>query len=392
MQLDLITRTQNYFDNQWGTSLQQLLQPISPQSPAGHCVKGSGVYHMIETARREDDATLELGPWEHPLKRADWALVSHTATQALLHQSKDLQVAAWLLEAQVQQHGWSALAPALLLINGLLQDYWEELHPPQAGADATHRANILRSVTKKLLPLLKQVPITATDQPRDCALVDWEIAQLNSRIKGGATVAPGVEPAKDAAQLSAVLAATPSAWCQARYLELCNALDALTLLTATLNDCFAEQAPSLSSLTDLLERVLHMLQVELRRRGLEPTLPPMPDTATTCDGAAADAAPAVLPESTAASAPASILPAPTVSRSNPTQDRAQAYALLEHAAQLLQKIEPHSPAPYLVQRAVAWGRLNTAELYQEVFIRLGGQINIFELLGLEAPAQSQEVH
>lgn len=169
MQLDLITRTQNYFDSQWGTSLQQLLQPISPDSPAGQCLKGGGVYRAIEAARREDDATLPLGSWEHALKRADWAMVSHTATQALLHQSKDLQVAAWLLEAQVQQHGWGSLAPALLLTNGLLQDYWAELYPPQDGADATHRANIVSSVVKKLLPKLKQVPITATGQPGNCA-------------------------------------------------------------------------------------------------------------------------------------------------------------------------------------------------------------------------------
>jgi type VI secretion system protein ImpA len=36
-----------------------------------------------------------------------------------------------------------------------------------------------------------------------------------------------------------------------------------------------------------------------------------------------------------------------------------------------------------VRRATEWGSLNTVELYQELFLRLGGQLNIFEMLGLE---------
>ena len=36
------------------------------------------------------------------------------------------------------------------------------------------------------------------------------------------------------------------------------------------------------------------------------------------------------------------------------------------------------------QRAyIDWGRLGTSELYEEIFIRSGGSINIFELLGID---------
>jgi hypothetical protein len=45
--------------------------------------------------------------------------------------------------------------------------------------------------------------------------------------------------------------------------------------------------------------------------------------------------------------------------------------------------------PYVVQRAIAWGSLNTAELYMELFVRTGGQINIFELLGIAEAAPRQ---
>jgi type VI secretion system protein ImpA len=48
------------------------------------------------------------------------------------------------------------------------------------------------------------------------------------------------------------------------------------------------------------------------------------------------------------------------------------------------RLEPHSPVPYLIRRATEWGNLNTVELYQELFLKLGGQLNIFEMLGLES--------
>ncbi|WP_258898281.1 hypothetical protein [Burkholderia glumae] len=51
--------------------------------------------------------------------------------------------------------------------------------------------------------------------------------------------------------------------------------------------------------------------------------------------------------------------------------------------------EPHSPVPYLVRRATLWGRMNTAELYQELFLRLGGQLNIFEMVGIENPGSPE---
>jgi type VI secretion system protein ImpA len=71
-------------------------------------------------------------------------------------------------------------------------------------------------------------------------------------------------------------------------------------------------------------------------------------------------------------------------------DRAKLYTSLSRMADQLAQLEPHSPVPYLIRRAVAWGALDTAQLYSEVFVRCGGQINIFELLGLEEQIAAQE--
>nr|WKF61697.1 hypothetical protein HUO10_006229 [Paraburkholderia busanensis] len=62
--------------------------------------------------------------------------------------------------------------------------------------------------------------------------------------------------------------------------------------------------------------------------------------------------------------------------------RRHAYTQLAVAAATLAELEPHSPVPYLIQKAIEWGSLNTAQLYDELFIQGRGQLNVFELLGI----------
>lgn len=64
------------------------------------------------------------------------------------------------------------------------------------------------------------------------------------------------------------------------------------------------------------------------------------------------------------------------------QTREQAYMALESIADFLHKTEPHSPTPYLIKRAVNWGRMPLPELMAEV-IREEGDLNkLVNLLGL----------
>ena len=83
MDTQLIQRAQEYFQDHLGISLDALTEPIDAAMPAGKSLRGSGVYSVIEQARRQDDASLPMGTWEHDLKRADWDKVSSLAAGAL---------------------------------------------------------------------------------------------------------------------------------------------------------------------------------------------------------------------------------------------------------------------------------------------------------------------
>jgi predicted component of type VI protein secretion system len=62
--------------------------------------------------------------------------------------------------------------------------------------------------------------------------------------------------------------------------------------------------------------------------------------------------------------------------------RTEAYRKLAEAADTLMRIEPHSPTPYLVRRAIAWGGMSLAELMRH-FIDSGYDLKtLYTMLGM----------
>src|SRR5262245_38391261 len=101
-----------------------LLAPIPGENPAGQSVRYDGTYDALREARRADDPHMSQGEWVRELKVADWLVVMTRATEVLGARSKDLQVAAWLLEALVKRHGFAGLRDGLHLLWELQERFW----------------------------------------------------------------------------------------------------------------------------------------------------------------------------------------------------------------------------------------------------------------------------
>ncbi len=357
--------TDRFFTATVGYSWDALLAPVTADVPAGVPAAQDASYRRIRHEREEEDATLPLGPWERELKRANWVAASELTAAALAGRSKDLQLAVWLFEALIARSGFQSLAPCLGLIDALFVQYADKLHPQ----DSEHRVNLLLWIGQKLLPPLRRVMITATGSGHDYAWNDWEQAQRNEQLRAslGKQRENEIEGAT-LADVGAALACTPDA--RIVFLRDClrDGLTALQTLEHTLDAQLGDDAPGMSSMRNLLERIEAVLVAEARRRGVvTPTDSGDP--------------PAIAPAD---------LSAPNGDVATGSLDRREVYAALAEIAHVLETIEPHSPVPYLIRRAVAWGGLNTAQLYNEVFVRCDGQINIFELLGLSDPATAHE--
>ena len=137
-----------------------LLQPIPGGSSAGADLRYDPVYDKIKDARLEDDDAPQ-GDWQRPRKAADFALVAKLAGDSLASRSKDLQLAAWLTEAQLRREGFPGLRDGLELLRGLLERFWEELYPPLEDGDAELRAAPLAWTALTLDPLVRTVSLTA---------------------------------------------------------------------------------------------------------------------------------------------------------------------------------------------------------------------------------------
>ncbi|RAS33263.1 ImpA family type VI secretion system protein [Paraburkholderia bryophila] len=254
----------------------------------------------------------------------------------------------------------------------------------------------------------------------------------------------GDEGGIDSADFDKTLAATSTEVFIAHHAALSQALAALARLGATLDQCFDGDPPGVGALRGVLEQIHAFVSAQLVQRGMpfgvaaraagaasaaapaqgyghaayaEAGVVPLTDTISVAvsmagsvnantDGgaysvAAATAAAANVDSATQAavhhaSDHAQDHAAPPTLRDEASalphsvSGRKRAYAQLADAAAALAELEPHSPVPYLIRKAVEWGTLNTAQLYDELFIQGRGQLNVFDLLGLGVPQAEEQ--
>jgi len=350
--------------------LEALLTPISADKPAGEPLRYSGLYEAIEDARREDDPALPQGVWKKDLKRADWKETARLCLDALETRSKDLQVAAWLLDAWVRLEGLPGAAAGLSLLAGLCESFWDTVHPlPQEG-DFGFRLSPLEWVGARIPDGVRGVPITAPtgEEARPCAYADLEGARHLERLGKGDPEAARAAEAKGRITVDRFLVSvslTPTPFYATLAADARQALSALDGLGALLDRLCGIDAPSLQRLGDTLFAVQHFALRVLEERG-EQIAP-----------AAADAYGHEMDFYPPAEAEGEALHA-----GSPIRSRSEAYRRLTEAADYLQRTEPHSPTPYLVRRAVAWGGMSLGELLQEL-VQSDTDLNaIYTLLGM----------
>jgi predicted component of type VI protein secretion system len=140
-------------------SLFELLRPIPGPNPSGEDTRYTGVYDLIQEARREE-LDLSQGVWVHERKTADWRAVVNLCTDALINKTKDLQIAAWLTEALVKREGFSGLELGLGLLRGLVDKFWTTVYPRSEEDELDFRVGLLEWVASRLDVSVKSIPFT----------------------------------------------------------------------------------------------------------------------------------------------------------------------------------------------------------------------------------------
>ena len=335
--------------------VERLLTPISAEAPAGVSLRYEGTYDKIREARREDDPSIPTGVWERTLKVADYGAVQKLGDEALERRSKDLQIAAWLVDTWAHVYGLAGVRRGIELTAGMCARFWDAMFPVIEDGEEEARARIFDWVDDALALRIRTAQLG--DERAQLTFHDWERAK------------PGVEtdgPSREA--LLARMTMIGAARWAAVHDDLGAALASAQALDGVL-EAHLEAPVAMRRLEETLRAMQVLCNDVLKAAGGRPAAPAPPATKET-DGM--NQTP------------------PTESAEGSRQDgppgqiksRADAYRWLTEAADYLLRTEPHSPVPYLIKRAITWGNMSLAELLQEFISGSDDLVVTHRLLGM----------
>ena len=310
--------------------LPKLLLPVSDNEPAGPDQEYHPAYLAVFRAA-EGTPARQMGDTVVAAAEPDWSYVVDLAVD-LLSQSKDLRVAVLLACALLRVQGIKGLNDGLALVLGLMERYWQGLHPqldPDDDDDPTARVKCVLDLCGRehLLDALRGTPLGRARVFGPVAYRDIEIAE-------GRSSAP---PDGKAMDLAAVNGAFKD--CDIDELKAAEAAaEGALRQTQAIHDILGErirsdQMPSLDPLTSLLSAIQKALYAHLA-----PRLPEVPATG----GEAGSTAPSTRSAQDTARAGG---------MSGQVASRDDVVRAIDGICDYYSRHEPSSPIPLLLQRA-----------------------------------------
>lgn len=343
--------------------MTSLIKPIPGGNPSGRWVKYEDVYDLIQAARVEDDPSLPQGVWKRDLKEADWKTIERLAITTLENQSKDLQIAAWLTEAWLQLNGIRGLNKGFLLIQTLTDRFWETLYPDLS--DIEFRLRPFEWINEKISQRLRLYPISAVSDANISPLYFYEWVKYEKK-----------PTSSQKSKFHKKILDTSKNFYQDLEEELSQSLSLLSQIETTIKEKTKKTEALFYKLKEALDNLNRFCKYALSLFVEEKKTIPSPLTSQREE----------TPMLETLSKPKTHAVSPKIALTS----RDQAYELLEQIAQYLEALEPHSPTPYLIRRAVTWGHMNLAELMHEFSKDSGGLEQLTKLLNLNALLSKQQ--
>lgn len=266
--------------------LEDLLNPISADAPAGQNLRYEPIYDQISEARVAEDESLPVGRWARQVKPADYQLVFTLTREALTKRTKDLWFAVWLGEAQLQMEGLASLASVFTLLLKLQETFWDNLYPEIEDDDLGMRAAPLQWAMRCYSNVIRELPV---------------IADAVNYLDYKAIRAPAAGKAPDKAAVEA-LDATLKRTSKAFYVfidsQMAEARTSLEKLYLFCEEKYRDDGPSFVAIRTAIDEVHNVIASLLReKKKLEPD-PVEPKPADTKSVAPESAATVVQPEPT----------------------------------------------------------------------------------------------
>jgi len=367
----------------------RLLTPIAGENPAGRSLRAdfspTAVYRLIKDARSAARAAERSAAWSDDQEtqpsdaRSEWKRLLELGPKAIAEESKDIEIAAWLAEGLVREHGYAGLRDGFRLMRELAESFWDNLYPlPDEDGLATRLASLAGLNGEEsdgvIIAPIAGVPITVAGSCRPLTLADYRRAldlerlvdpdKRAQRIDQGAVTRQAFEKA---------VQETPREFysglredveeCAGEFEKLCAVLEEKCGKDANGHSL----APPSSAIRGALEACRHDL------RGITRGLfPGEDDTESAQDGNGG--------------AMISLQGQP-VGMASVVRTREEAFRALLQVAEYFKRTEPHSPVAYALEQAVRWGRMPLPDLLAELIPEQSAREQIFKVVGIRPPEQ-----
>jgi type VI secretion system protein ImpA len=321
-------------------SVGELLAPISVEAPSGPNLEYDAEFAKLERLA-QGKPEQQMGSTVVAAEEPDWKVVTKDA-QVLLGRTKDLRVAIHLAKALLRLGGLEGFSEGLAVLRGLVDGYWDTVHPVPEDADDPMRMNTLAAlVDGATLAAVRTTPLVSSRALGKFSLRDIAVAS------GELPPAPD-QPAPQMAAIEGAFASIELETLSATEAAAKRALDDVTTIEALVTERVGgSQAVNLSKLSAMLASAHKTLAAALGRRQAAPA-----------DGAGADGGGAATTEG-GAPARRSTMPGEISSR----QDVMDA---LDRIVAYYERYEPTSPLPIVMKRAKRMVSMSFLEIMKDV--------------------------
>lgn len=324
--------------------IDALLREVDPAEPCGPNLEYDPAFVALDVAM-QGKPEVQYGDTIKAAEPPDWKSVRRSAGE-LLRRSRDLRLVVHLLRANLSLFGIDGLVDGLRLLERLIDERWDSVHPlldPDDGMDPMLRINSLAILADHatLLKDLKEAPLIVLPVLGPLSLRTLDIAT------GELTLAEGADKIPLGA-IDLALADVDGERLAHAVAALTAAFDSVSNIEALLvRQVGSANALNLEVLTRALKRGRDFLAHKLAAR------PGAPAAAS----AGADS-PAAIAERAGA--------APRPALSGEIGSRADVVAMLDKLIKYYRQSEPSSPVPLLLERAKRMVSMNFFELMQDL--------------------------
>lgn len=301
-----------------------------------------------------------------------WQAVKKQTMDVLSSKTKDLEIVAWLIEALLRIDGYAGLALGFQIAHEMVTSYWNDIYP---GADEDGNATKLTPFVwlngddseGTLAMPMSNVPILTLTSSESIALWQYKqslsVDRISDTDKKKQRIDQGVVEMK---VIEATINQTPASYfitmmnniqqCLDNYQMLCDDFQTL---------CKKEEIPPSSNIKSVLMDILYHVKT-LSREVVSRSQPAVEAVAQSED----DSNNAPVTDAT-------------------VTDREGAMRTLLSVADYFRRTEPQSPLPYMLERAVRWGRMPLCDLLKEVILDERVRSDVFQLTGIEVNKETK---